>query len=211
MKSIIKSILMEAPLPDDWDPQVYTPKTSFAAKIKYATERAAKIGSGSSRVAFVIDYQGRKTVLKIAKNAKGVAQNVEEINVLNDYILKETGLFIPMIDSDDENGNHPQWIHTEFAEKCTASDFKKACGGSPADLVAYANYFMGNKHEILSGDWRVIDRESKLAVAFVEEYAAQFMPMLDDYKGLANWGMYKGSPVILDAGLSEDVYTTHYS
>jgi len=36
---------------------------------------AKRLGGGSSRVAFLIDYQGRKTILKVAKNNKGLAQS----------------------------------------------------------------------------------------------------------------------------------------
>ena len=66
MKELIKKIIMEAPLPDDWDHSTYTHGKSFASKLKYATDRASKVGTGSSRVAFLIEYQGRQTVLKIA-------------------------------------------------------------------------------------------------------------------------------------------------
>lgn len=200
---------MEAPLPDDWDHQVYTPKVSFASKIKYAKERAEKIGSGSSRVAFIIDYQGRKTVLKVAKNPKGIAQNLEEISVLNDYYLKNLQLFIPMIDYDEKNEDHPQWIHTEFAEKCKAADFKKACGGSPSDLMAYANRYMGKKVGSI-GNAHFINPDAEFVEAFVD-YAGNYDANLSDYTRLANWGMYQGRPVILDAGFSDEVYTTHYS
>ena len=70
----LHEILSEAPLPDDWDKSAYKSDKSFASQLRYAQERAKKIGAGSSRVAFEIEHQGRPTVLKIAKNKKGLAQ-----------------------------------------------------------------------------------------------------------------------------------------
>jgi hypothetical protein len=210
MKELIKKIIMEAPLPDDWDHSTYTHGKSFASKLKYATDRASKVGTGSSRVAFLIEYQGRQTVLKIAKNKKGVAQNIEEIRTLEDYYLKELDLFIPMIDYDEKNDDNPQWIHTEYADKCKPSDFKKATGGTPADLVSYASREHGFRTRGYWGNADAIDPSLELVQSFVE-YAGNYSPNLADYTRLANWGLYKGQPVILDAGFSDEVWKNHYS
>jgi hypothetical protein len=197
----IKSLL-ESPLPDDWDHDVYSPRSSFAEKVRYATQMAQKVGTGSSRVAFVIDYQGRKTVLKIAKNNKGLVQNSIESQTFGDWMIQKLGLFIPMIDYDEKN-NRPFWIHTEFAEKATAAHIKNACGGSLNDLVAYAQEFHGMRRTAWGGDSSKIIPESELAEDFVD-YVGNYSPELGDYTRLANWGIYKGRPVIIDAGFNEE-------
>lgn len=201
LKESIKT-LCEAPLPDDWDKSVYTPKTSFKSKIDYAVQQAQKVGSGSSRVAFAIDYQGRKTVLKIAKNNKGLAQNEAEARILDDYYLKRLGLFIPLIDYDEEH-NKPIWIHTEFATKATAANIKAACGGSLDDLIAWAKREHGHRKPWFMGDPDNINPESDLAESF-SDYVGSYDPELGDYNRLANWGMYHGHPVIIDAGFDAD-------
>jgi len=61
----IQELLQETPLPDDWDKSKYKSHNSFASRIRYATERAKKIGTGSSRIAFETEYEGRPTILKI--------------------------------------------------------------------------------------------------------------------------------------------------
>ena len=72
----IKELLLESPpLPEDWDKDIFNERVPFKTRIEYAKARAEQVGKGSSRVAFVIPYQGRKTVLKVALNAKGMAQN----------------------------------------------------------------------------------------------------------------------------------------
>lgn len=199
--------LFETPLPDDWDKDVYRETNSFAKRLRYAKERAQKIGQGSSRVAFIIPYQGRDTVLKIAKNEKGMAQNDFEAQRLEDWYLAQSGLVIPLIDYDTEN-ERPTWIHTEKADKCRIGDFRKACGGTPDDLVAYAQKFHG-KRVTGFGNPDKIDEESEFVQDFVD-YAGSFDDPIGDLTTLANWGMYKGSPVIIDIGLSHDVFDKYY-
>lgn len=206
-KVLFSEFITESPLPDDWDGGMYNERISFAQRIKYAQERAKKLGSGSSRVAFVIPYQGRDTVLKIAKNSKGMAQNEAEVSVLDDYYLRDLGIFIPMIDYDESNSK-PTWIHTEMADKARAGDFVKACGGSLDDLIAFAHHYCGKKYHG-SGDYRKVDEESHLAQA-MGDYLGNFDADFGDYTRLANWGIYKGSPVIIDAGYNADVRDLYF-
>ena len=58
---------------------------SIKAGITKAVQEAIKLGSGSSRIAF--EYNDPKhglTVIKVAKNEKGFAQNNTELNILKD-------------------------------------------------------------------------------------------------------------------------------
>ena len=137
MRKSFKQFLLEAPLPDDWDKDIYNDRIPFNKRVQYAKDRAAKIGTGSSRIAFKIPYQGRDTVLKIAKNKKGMAQNEHEVQALSDYYLNKIGITIPMIDYDEQSAT-PTWIHVEMARKATKADFKKHTGGTIEDLMAYA-------------------------------------------------------------------------
>lgn len=116
--------LLEAPLPDDWDKDIFKSRTPFSKQLKYALERAKEVGRGSARVAFEIPYQGRKTVLKIALNRKGLAQNEEEVRILADKNIQKLGLTIPMIDFDEEN-TQPKWIHVEYGEEVTDSKLEQ--------------------------------------------------------------------------------------
>ena len=112
-----EAVLDEMPLPADWDPQqMRQGSTTFKSRLAYALERAKKLGTGSSRVATVIEYQGRPTVLKIAKNQKGLAQNSVEADILSDGYASQLGILIPLIDYDEQN-REPSWIHTEMATK----------------------------------------------------------------------------------------------
>jgi len=199
--------LLEAPIPDDWDHSVFTPQTSFAAKIRYATEMSQKVGAGSSRVAFITDYQGRKTILKIAKNAKGVAQNAVEARQLSDGYFSRIGILIPLIDYDEQH-HQPLWIHTEFAEKAKDSDFKRVCGGTSSDLVAYVSLQI-NGRQTGWGNADNINPDSELVSDF-HDYVASSDVMIADFARPANWGLYRGKLVIIDAGFDRDTFYTHY-
>jgi len=212
----ISELLSEAPLPDDWDKSVYKPQTSFAQRIRYAQERAKKMGAGSSRVAFEIEYEGRPTILKIAKNKKGLAQNEFEAQMFSDYYATGLGITIPMIDYDEEH-EQPTWIHTEKAEKIAPQSFKRIFGFTPEVLARYVDWATGKLHNRITGEEEqlfneIVNDEDKyeLLHSLVDLVGNYGLPM-GDFTRAANWGMYKGHPVIIDLGLSQDVYKQHYS
>lgn len=211
----ILNLLESPPLPDDWDKAIYAKQGNFAQKLAYAKEKTRRLGTGSSRVAFLIDYQGRKTVLKIAKNKKGLHQNEHEADALNDYYLRGLGVCIPMIDYDEES-NQPSWLHVEFARKATQEDFKKACGGTMEELIAYAcavtgKNRMGKPDRERHMTWKPenIKEDEEYVQDFVN-YVGSYDHPLCDYNTLNNWGVYDGRPVIIDIGVSHDILKTYY-
>lgn len=205
----LEELITEAPLPDEWDQAMYDPKVSFSKRIAYAKDRASKLGTGSSRVAFEIPYQGRNTVLKIAKNKKGLAQNEYESEMLNDYYLHGLNLTIPIIDY-DEKSHPPTWIHVEKAAKVTPSMFKKYFGVSPDELVRLSKHMSGKQR--YSGDTSYWDELSEN-----NEHVNNFINLIGNYDiqpgdfgRLANWGLYNGSIVIIDIGGSSDIIKQYY-
>ena len=208
-----KEFLLETPLLDDWNSAIYSTKTPFKRRLAYATKRATEIGRGSSRVVFKIPYEGRLTALKIAKNPIGMAQNTEEVKRFNNPTIKELNITIPMIDYDKENA-HPTWIHTEYAISVSDIDFVRACGYPLSQLFDYA------KLRGLNGDiddyfltTKTIDHldNNPFAQSLASFFKIVKKDPLGDYNWLHNWGRYKGKPVIIDVGLSDDVWDKHYS
>lgn len=198
--------LLEAPLPDDWDSAIFNERLPFAKRVRYAQERAKKAGTGSSRIAFIIPYNGKETVLKVAKNVKGMAQNEVEAQYLEDWYLKKLDLFIPMIDY-DENNNQPTWIHTELAAKVTDAHFKQACGGKLSDLMDWARTL--RNRQVDPRFTPKINIESDLAQA-MQDFILNYDPLIGDFDRLANWGLYDGKPVILDVGVNTEVMQKYY-
>lgn len=220
-----EEIIMEVPLPDEWKASgVFTPRSSFAAKIKYAQERAAKLGTGSSRVAFEVEYKGRPTVIKIAKNRKGIAQNEVEAEILSDHYAASFHVFIPIIDYDEEH-NQPIWLHTEKAEKITKNQFERVTDVTPEIIYYYTRYMQTgqdyNKNILASKLRKKLKTdvvEEVLEWCHENEYCQDIFTLVKnydlqvgDFERLANWGMYKGRPVIVDIGLNTQVFQLHYS
>ncbi len=114
-------IVRESPLPDDWDSKVFN--GNFEDMLGYAKKRANTVGSGDARVVFMIPYENRNTVLKIAKNKDGLKQNKLEVKFLKDNSINNYDICIPIIDHDDHP--EPSWIHMEYAKPITESDYKK--------------------------------------------------------------------------------------
>ena len=203
--------LTEAPLPDDWNGALFDEKIPFARRVRYAQERAKRLGAGSSRVAFVIPYQGRDTVLKVAKNRKGAAQNEVEARNLEDWYLKNMGISIPLIDYDERN-DQPTWIHTEKAEKIRDSDFKKLTGLTLSQIIDYAEAASGRNRNINRSQFEgKVDEENEFLQSMVDLVGNYTHLPTGDLRRLANWGLYKGQPVIIDLGLDDDVFKSHYS
>lgn len=193
--------LFEAPLPDDWDADIYNEWVPFAQRLRYAKERAMQLGRGSSRVAFEIPYQGRKTALKIAINHKGIAQNEEESMLLDDYMVRQIGIVIPLIDYDERNPQ-PTWIHTEYAQKITQKQLERFFGGvSLTEIVWYLDYHRSGKGTRINLPDEIFENEY---FQRLQDLVLNFGIPAGDLARKANWGLYKGEPVIIDLGLTEN-------
>lgn len=218
---ITEQTLDEMPLPSDWDTAQYQQGTSFKQRLAYALERAKKLGTGSSRVAMIIEYQGRPTVLKIAKNNKGLAQNDVEADILGDGYASQLGILIPLIDYDEQN-RQPTWIHTEMAQKASE---KQLCAIMKCDnlsqLVSMAWSITGKKKYLgtYQGyvDYLRQKGNSEQDIETVTEYAnmladinSNFDIELADFGRAANWGIFNGKPVIIDAGANNNVISQYY-
>lgn len=203
-------IITEAPIPDEWDQSQFTNRTdpaSFKEMVMYAFRHSKKVaGKGSSRIAYVIPYQGRDTVLKVALSAgKGVMQNSEEIRFFKDSQAVQLGLVVPVIDWDTKNGDQPLWIHTEYAEKISASQLSGFFNGLPMEmLVLYLHrYFYGDRDEAERLKQRFpgsLEGNPMFQKLFRLCAHTDILPM--DLGDAGNWGLYQGKPVIVDIGFT---------
>lgn len=217
-----EEVLDEMPLPADWDPQQMRQQgTTFKSRLAYALERAKKLGTGSSRVATTIEYQGRPTVLKIAKNAKGLAQNSVEADILSDGYASQLGILIPIIDYDEQN-REPSWIHTEMATKASDKKLASLMGtDSLNELVILALAISGKaRRTTYQGMVDGMRQKGKTdeQIEKATEYANVLADLtnsfdieLGDLNRAANWGLYQGKPVIVDAGANSNVLSQYYS
>jgi hypothetical protein len=212
----------EAPLPPDWDPEQLNLRQTFKNRLKYALDRAKRLGGGSSRVAMTIDYEGRPTALKVAKNLKGLAQNEAEIEILEDFYVGKLPIVIPMIDYDKAN-KRPVWLQTEIAKKVRGDTLQKMLhtpamwlltnqvrnltgkrGPHDMDDEKIKKYFFDTANDY----WKPTEEGWKIFRQYSEELAELVMSStLDsgDLQNPANWGLYNGRPVVIDLGFTDEV------
>lgn len=218
---VSEEVLDEMPLPTNWDPQQFNQQTtSFKSRLDYALARAQKLGTGSSRVATTIEYQGRVTVLKIAKNAKGMAQNSVEVDILGDGYASQLGILIPMIDYDEQN-REPTWIHTEVAQKVSEKQLCALMGCNTLhELVWMAKAILGRlgkiTHSTIEQTMRergATDKQLEVMTEYANKLAelqSSFDVELGDLERKANWGLYQGRPVVIDVGANSNVMSQYY-
>ena len=210
--------ISEAPLPPDWDEQAMVARkgTTIKSRLDYALERAHRLGAGSSRVAMIIPYQGRETVLKVAKNRKGLAQNAEEVSILNDGYFSQQGILIPLIDYAE--GPEVTWLQTEMAWPiATNATLTKLLGADIRVVLDYVDTYDGKFRRSRATNvdqWRetllkevLPGREDDFIELAEKLYDLKTGSSLDliDCVQVENWGFYQGRAVISDAGFAGSV------
>lgn len=216
-----EEVLDEMPLPADWDPAQYGRGTTFKQRLAYALERAKKLGTGSSRVATIIEYQGRPTVLKIAKNQKGLAQNSVEADILSDGYASQLGILIPIIDYDEQN-REPTWVHTEMAQKASEKQLCNLIGCDNLSQLVNMAWAISGKKKWTGTYQSYVDHmrekgKSEQQIDTMTDYANTLVDLnnsfdveLGDFTRAANWGLYNGKPVIIDVGFNSNVLNQYY-
>lgn len=210
------NIINEMAYPSNFDLQEFSKLPTFRARLKYCDERLQKLGSGSSRTVYKVDDQ---KVLKIAKNQKGLAQNEAEM----DWGRNNYGVFGIIYEADTENNT---WIEMELASKARASDFQRILGVSWEETTALIDYIFSlsskcrypmyfnerikNLYEKL-----IVEEESEFFLS-LNMYIFDYQPWsVNDWTVLNNWGIVKRNGkeelVIIDDGLSEDVWNNYYA
>jgi hypothetical protein len=184
---------------------------SFAKKIEFANRYFQRIGSGSGRIVYDID--GTK-VFKLAKNAKGVAQNEAEINIGSYH---DTHSIVTKVLESDNNGS---WIISEKAKKVNENRIKQLTGiPSLNDLF----YFLRNHEDNIKGgkgifgqdaDIKELLNDNEFAIE-LEDIMANYSVSAGDLGRPSTYGevLRDGQPTIVltDYGLTGEVYNTHYS
>ena len=190
--------------------------TTFAARIRYCQTRLQRISSGSSRIVYKIDD---KKVLKLAKNRKGIAQNKAEGG---DYYKNTIGCFAEIYDVD----NNYLWIEMQLARKAKLSDFKHLTGYN-FDVMCQWIYNCRSRYSRGGGYDKSYDRifnseefeeglENYSIFADVQEYLCNYqLDSVGDLTILSSWGVVNDEYgqeelVIIDSGLSDDVWADYY-
>lgn len=208
--------ILDEDYPSSFDMEYFKTLGSFNKRIKYCEEHLKRIGGGSSRIVYKIDDE---KVLKLARNKKGLAQNEVEISQGNDHYLINSGIMAKVFD------NHEKylWVEMEYAQKLKKSDFESIIG---IDFEFYSdfilNYWYSNNRK--RGGSRFIKNYSEEEnekmwenefVSSILDYIANYDIIAGDLAKLSTYGIVKrdgkDTVVIIDFGLTGDVYDDYYS
>jgi len=191
---------------------------SFSKMVKYCKKMLGfPIGNGSSRLVFQIDDE---TCLKLAKNQKGIAQNLEEIKIGSDNIIS----YLPKIynGSDEENG---LWVVTQYVLPAKKSDFKKVLGvpfnvvsefAEKLDMSFRRNFWSNQASKRIHELYLQYENNDLLIELFndMSELKASYEQAVGDLTRINNWGLVRENGqdflVMLDSGLSEEIFKQFY-
>lgn len=170
----------------------------FDERVKSSKDIFDVIGEGSARIVFKLPDD---KVLKLAINGKGLAQNVFEARP---ELQAECCNKVLMADPDGK------WLIVRFAEKLTEKKFEKLVGIS-FDKFNDALYYKFN-NESDSKRPKEYDEIVKNPVfhCLVELMMGAEDLQLGDLMKINSWGEVDGRPVVIDIGLSKEIYNSLY-
>lgn len=214
--SMIKltNILLENRLQEDyptnWNAEEFAKLSSFNQRVQYAERNLQRISSGSSRIVYKIDDT---KVLKLAKNKKGLAQNEVEIDFSNDYMWDG---MIAEIFNYDENG---LWVEMELARKVTPKIWDSIIG-IPIEELHKSARFVDQQKNPRKYQYH-FTRPQRMDEVYDNEFTSNILDLIGNYDigpgdfgRLSTYGLVKRNGqdniVIIDYGLTNDVYDSYY-
>ena len=211
-----KEMMKEMAYPTTFNMDEFKSLPSFAARIRYCQERLQRLSSGTSRIVYKIDDE---KVLKLAKNRKGIAQNQAEGG---DYYKNSIGCFAEIYDVDDNY----LWIEMQLARKARVSDFKRITGYGWDVICEWIRYCRSHysrygcyNHEydkIFDSEEFQEELENYSIFYYLEDYLGNYqLESIGDLTRLNSWGVVTDeygneNIVIIDSGLSDDVWDNYY-
>ena len=184
---------------------------SFAGRIQYANEHLSRIGSGSGRIVYDIDGQ---KVLKLAKNAKGIAQNKAEAGI---GYYGDTQHIVTII---YDNADDDSWLIAEKAKKVNEKRIKELTSiPSLNDLY----YYLRNNESENKGGSGIFGQNENIKnqldnnefIIDLIDFVANYSISVGDLGRPSSYGevLRDGQPTIVltDYGLNDEVYDTHYN
>lgn len=210
IQEIVEQALEEATYPEGFDVVAFKALPTFAARVRYVKERLPKIATGSARAVFTIDPD---TVLKVAMNEKGKAQNDVEADIGRQSNYPVARVY--------EVGDGGVWIEMEKAIKATPRVFKQLAGVDLKTFDAVTTYYGAEMRGLNS--WRVAKPVSYDELTSGDnEFINSILSLMADYDmpagdiaRISSWGVVnrEGKPtlVLIDFGLTNGVWNDFYA
>ncbi len=192
----------EAEYPTAFNMDTFKSLKSFKEREAYCNEKLKRISSGSARIVYLIDPV---TVLKLAKNQKGIAQNRVEAEYTN-YLGSTVS---EVLDS------HPDdlWVESQFAKKLTPSRFRQLTG---FDVNTVGN-FIRNYEAQYNGKKPIFSIDKNIeSEMWEDEFISGLRDIVDqglsagDLGRVSSYGELNNNVVVVDYGINDDVLSTYY-
>ena len=186
--------------------------STFAARIRFCNSQIwEKLGSGTGRTVYAYSDT---LVVKLAKNAKGVAQNNVESDVCLHQWYGSTVTDVIDADSDDK------WLVAERVRKAVAADFKIHFGYPMKDVFGYiTRHFDVRERQAFEYEHLT----ASIIQALDENEQLQDLTNLicnwqmEDIYGVYNdliskrsWGVGNNRLILMDYGFTKTVCDEHY-
>ena len=173
---------------------------SHNARKKYAEKNLKHLSSGSARIVYSTSDD---TIIKLAKNDKGLAQNKAESNPkMKSKFLNKTL----------KHAKNHSWVEVNYLDKITVKDFLKMTGIEFEDFGRAIRYGLKN----VSGNTdkekpKNFDKVSESEIyKDLKRIGEKFDLMPGDLARISSWGCKDNCPVLIDAGLTKEVYDKFY-
>jgi hypothetical protein len=173
---------------------------TYNARKNYAERNLKHLSSGSSRIVYLTPG---KTIIKLAKNDKGIAQNKAESNpeMKSKYLN-------PIISAAK---NH-YWLETHYLEKITEKEFEEMTGLKFEEFGDSLRYGLqdvsGNKDKDKPKDFEKVSKSD--IYKELKDVGEKFKLLPGDLARISSWGTKDGRPVLIDAGLTRDIFDEYY-
>jgi hypothetical protein len=202
--------LAEMAYPAEFSMKTLLAQPSYTKKLAYAASHLEKIATGSARTVYRVDDD---KVLKVAKNAKGLAQNKAEADWGTQHYEICAKKF--------ETSEFGHFVEMELARRVTATKFKKILGFSIQELWTFLDTEQRRKQGSLRNlppdekEWMETMYENEWIgnlTSFIYDYD---YPFPGDFGRESSYGIVsrpEGETIVLiDYGLNKEVLDTHYS
>lgn len=171
----------------------------FDKRIEFAEKHLKRIGEGSSRMVF--EFKSG-LILKIAKNKKGLVQNIQE------SLPSMRRSCVNKVLASDIDG---KWVIVKFVEKITKEQFEKFTDMNFKNFGSTLYYVFNNEQDLKKSDeYKDIKNNSFFndIVDLVKDNDLQ----VGDLIKIDSYGLIDKNKIVLtDYGLSRDIYEKFYA
>lgn len=173
---------------------------TYKDRIESAEDNMKHLSSGSSRIVYKTKDD---TIIKLAKNDKGIAQNKAEAN---------PKMKSPYLNKILNHASNYSWIETCYLEKITEKDFEKMTDINFEDFGNAIRFGLkdvsGNSDKKKSKNFDKV--QSSDIYKEMLRVGKKFKLMPGDLARISSWGTKENKPILIDAGLTKDVFEEFY-